>query len=359
MIRTFASGWIVILWVSTLSVSPASAEQWAKVESSGVVIEYEEGLRDLAGQILPEIVKKLQEKPPVKSSQLDILDSKKQEILSYLASELAMDKPGENMVKVFDKALPTIRKALLILPTFDRYRLWRRETLKQKLQQGEKVPGFTYHSDSGKLEFNIDIVVSSSGGDSGTAIPVLPLVVKEDPQKKPLDQLRSQVTNYFQMTDQVPGPAIIIREAVQAGLILDLKMKDQGLRWFTEGMANYTAAKCLEKFFSSSESKYFLAIFDTTSHQPMKAQLDLSVWPESDKGKPQPDPQQEMLRDAFRAFATEEIISFVKRQNPQILTSVLKELTKTSPPTSSALLSSIKKASGEDFSGVLKRYSEK
>lgn len=348
--------------ISIVSVTAEDAKigEWKKLEDSGVVIEYQQESEEVAKQLLPELVKQVKDVPSPGSkehlAQLDEFARQKDKSLQFIASQLGLDKPGQNMIQTYDGMLNSLRKIVLVIPDAKHVRLWQKEKLKTILTSGQKVPGFTYDaaSDSVNLQMNFSV-------DDNTTTrkdEPLPIVISEDiPAMETVQKVLHDVNGVISGFTGFLYPAnAIYHDVAVNGIAGDVGVRTAFARWFIEGIANNVSSKCLDEFPTKIATPVPPVWEDPSKFQSLKSKVDLLSWRSEAWEVAMPDKVEGELLAAHMAFATSEIKGLVDRHDEDTIPEILKEFAKSEKRDRDAIFAAIKKVTGEDIKPALEKY---
>jgi hypothetical protein len=368
----------IVLGVMSISGLACAAEgtqseQWQKIAGpDGIIVEYQADRLDVAKQLVPEIAKRLKDSEKRISSIREAVQSiakNREQILKFLADQMGLDAPSKEMIQILEN-LPNdaADKMIAGLPTIKHAKIWNSETLKARLIAGEKVPGFVLNPETQKVEksMNFQMGFNVGGGQAPHAFgkvesTALPVLVKSTSDKEALaeafEQLDSVNTLYNIFTPVVCGS--LCHEAAESGIVANFHLVSPYRRWFCDGMANYLAARCLEKFVNKEAAQEFLKTYDTSKIQGMKDQIDLQYWRAGEWEEQSPVRIDKPTENAAYAFSLKEISGLADRHGTEVIPAIFKELAKTSQPDDEAIINAVEIASKENFRRILSSYGSK
>ena len=263
-------------------------------------------------------------------------------------------------------ALSQAKKALFeALVGWDAVQIWFRDDLKATLTSGGKVPGFSYDSAKGVIEFLLQGkgTFSGSPGESKSEITMsrmpLPIVL---PDRKVLDledaaaqakMIREKDKAVFPMLESIPEMTdkqlgltgdpgkstrsadetffIGVHELVEESLIRHVIASDDR-RWFCEGVANLLALQAydhqLGKPGGKSGRDVFESLYDPARLGKLAAQVDLLKWPTAGD-EPENLKSDDALTAAHYYFATLVLMKAMEGRGGGFLGQWIAEIRKT------------------------------
>jgi hypothetical protein len=340
----------VFLWaVSPLSTAQTTTTPLLKLQEEGFTLRYEESEADIARQASKEIITRFKPKPLGNvRKQFDVMKSRREEILAFIAAELGMEKPGEQMTAVFDKFSLLMPSLLNSLNDAREFRIWNRERLKSMLASGEKIPGFSYSVKTGEIFFN----VQSSDPSIPPFTGPLPLVVKRT-GTDPMVQIAEQLNTYEQIMREFQGAGVLCHEVAEIGMSADMGMTSPFRRWLVEGAANHIAMKTLDRFLGKEIAQDFASAFDTRIYEARKKQIDLVGWRAIEWDKITPSNLDTDLTQAYYGFATKAFEEHIVKSGPDAVPALFKGIAATGDKSDAEIYAVLKTITGKDVRQAL------
>jgi hypothetical protein len=155
------------------------------------------------------------------------------------------------------------------------------------------------------------------------------------------------------------GYGVAIHEVVEVSLLKHVGAKGPYWRWFSDGFANAVTFEILRRHVGQKEAKQFGATSDIARYRDLENQINLGYWMSGAYGiflHGGPVDYEQRFTAARYAYATHEAQRLIDKQGIECVKEILDEVRKAEAATSEVLLATIKKVTGEDMSGRLKRY---
>ena len=351
---------------------------WQTLTGSVVTVEYERGMENAAKQILPRL-DDLFASGASDEDNLAKLARYQDEALQLIADDLALDKPTENMKKVFSQVLEQMQEMGLGMPDLRHLRLYSVEALDAALAGGPSVPGFvrsddarargneliyeppeiTYSSDDHTIHYSVSVFskvesgkgVSIRGKAFGHNIlyPVAVRAMEDDVSRLDTEARLNRFLARAQLM-QISPAGILIHETAELA-ILDAASGELFPfgRWFSEGAANCVASHCLEKFLGHEPGRQFLHMWEDLTTPEGRAQADLATWPFLGY-EPAPSPE---LESAYYAVATEVVEKLIKDHGENVIQDVMQKLCVANKKQVVTLEKALKDVTGESTETLL------
>ena len=345
---TLIAALALVLIAGASCLAQDADREWLKVEKDGMVMECQEDTRELAQQLLPEIARRVRNSSRTPEG-LEALVKHKDEVLRFIADQLGMDKPSTEMSKVFDSCVSIETSLVKQIREFQRFKIWRKEKLKELLISGTSIPGLTYNPETDMVASKVEWPLPDSLKDLR-----LPIVLKNDPTRTEFEQAMEIVDDYLR-----PMPAgVVCHEAAEVGMTLRHNIRGAFRRWFCDGVADHVAVQCLRRFAGQAAIEQFLKGHQVSEDQDLVEQVDLLNWRAAEW---QGSGLDDRLADAHYAYSRQEIEGLVGRHGPDVISRILKEISgsKDKERGGRTILHAIKKATGEDFEAALSKYGTK
>ncbi|HPO07155.1 MAG TPA: hypothetical protein PLZ55_00700 [bacterium] len=365
----FACGLFLSLGMLPCDASPVSATpEFQRLERDGIIIEYPPEWRDLAEKTHEWIVQNAT--GTEFTSPEDISQEKQEEILQFIAEQVAFEAPTEIMRKAWDKMREASEKFVSLFPTPKHIRLWQKEDILRYLEDGGEVPGCRYDREQRALFMEVQ-VESNKGGitEASPALGPIPFILTGHGEGL-FEELQPKLQEMLDTS--LPLSLVLpIHESAQFSIIVDHHIMGPDRRWFCEGVSSYLTTAALGKCVSQEFAKFLIDKFNIDKYQDMTGQVNLVTWkPDRDSGE-RPRPEDEKLNEAHAAYATHEIMGLVNRHGEEIIPKIFKRLREIPLPEVSpdenrppirdmgTVYDVIEEVTGENFRARLLLYFEK
>jgi len=236
-------------------------------------------------------------------------------------------------------------------PTFY---LVRRETTKNFLRAGGKLPNFTYDKTTDMAEYRLEFKETSETGPSEDIEVTFPLGSEATFEK--------EVNQIFEILyKNVFGPGkigIALHEVVEMSLLKRVRPKDPYWRWFSDGFANAVTYELLKKHISGECADEFVAANDVNHYRDLEKEINLQYWMSLKYCilHRMPVDCESKLTYARYAYATLEARRLIEKHGMGCVKKILDKLSQKERSTSENLLATIKEVTGEDMQQRLGRY---
>lgn len=356
---------VIAFAAAQVVASPAKQPKWQTIKDSGVLLEYQPGDENLARELLPKLVEISKDQHEYDQAsirkQIDKIAAKKPECLQFIAVKIGLAKPGKNMKEVFGDIVRRQRELLPALPDFHSFRLWNEDTLKEVLRSGTKVPSFSYDPIGDRVIINCNVdfrsrdksplfeknkfPISYHTGDSVTDIS---------------EQTRSFIPDFIRGMLQMFAPWVVFHETAEAGIVFDCGIRTAYRRWFCDGAAQCVVEMAAKEFLGQSIYEDLVTMWYTSNYQEDKPKIDLLAWRGLEWEVSMPGAPGVTLNTIHYAFATQEIRGLVERHGPDVISKVIKHLSKLEADDrdSFAIMEAIKAVTGEDMEAALGKYGQ-
>lgn len=338
----------------------------------GIVVECPADRTDLAHDLMPEIIKRLadgQKRLAAIRETVRIVNSKQDDILKFLTSQLGLNEPTDAMKQMITR-IPAneFEKMISSLPSVKNIRIWDVDAVKAQLTKGEAIPGLQLDPATGQVTKTLAFRMgfTNADGDSRTIgdvedVGTVPLLIKSKDSKEAFAEAIRQLDDvnmlYDSFTPQLMGGSI--HEAAEMGVITGLNLTHPYRRWFCDGLANYLAGLCLKNYVSNEASQAFLANYSPARFEHMKDLVDLRYWRGGECDDFSPGKWSKDAENAAYAFATAELTGLADRHGANVIPAICKEIAKSKQPTDGTVLDAIQTVTKEDFRKTLDTYGSK
>ncbi len=359
----------------------AGETQTGKLEKDGITIEYPVGLEALAEEVHPWLLERLSKPEGSEQVRLSALMENEQEMLTFIARQLAMEKPGEHMQKVFRIFAKNVQEVFASLPDPTDLRLWPKEELDKFIKNGGNLPGYDYDPATGKVRGSVSMRLGQQEPLKRLSTPI---VLHQKDNEKMLIEVKKKLGGLLTMRASVRATlaATACHETAEIAMTVDLDITGAYRRWFVEGMANVIASACLQKFFSKEAVSEYLKGFSVEPYLGIKRKVNLGSWLAKEFAREPKSAVEKQLEAARYAFATYEIMGLINRHGAEVIPKVFAELQKGEVRTrgkaslkagprgpeldvavlgvrdSAAIFNAIEKVTGEDFRARMLAYTE-
>ncbi|MCE5198004.1 MAG: hypothetical protein ABFD54_13910 [Armatimonadota bacterium] len=340
------------------SIAAIEDEQggWHKVQSSGVVIEFQDGLGPLARQLMPEAIKLAQDGPQAqREREINKLMMRKNEILRFVAAQLDLAKPNKESINYFN----SIGQVMTAFPGPRHIRLWHTQMLRDAVKVGDGVPCVIYNPESDQFD-----TLFHAKMFNGIVFAPAPLSIPIDVSfaKPQLDQALEYLNAQQKKVDLNSTRHAFFHEITEIMIITSTPLKGCCFRrWICDGMADYVGELCLGRFVGKSVMKKYMEdqVLRINEFASLREQVDLVGWRAVEWENELPNKMRSELIDPHYTFAAYEIRELVKRHGPDVLPKIFREIRKVRADGGQMILDAISKVTCEDFAARLSAYGAK
>lgn len=343
---------LIVFTVAFCSIAHAAGtDQWFSLKQEGFTLEYQTSEADIAARALPSIVERFKSIRLDKfREELNIVKTRKKEILIFIASELGMKKPGTQMSSVYDKFSILFPVLVNSLNKARDFRLWDRAKLKSFLAAGGKIPGFSYIKDTDDIFFNINVTDPNVPPFTGP----LPLVL--DRAKGDLsEQVSAQLGTYESAVRNIPGAGVIFHEVAEFGMTADIGMISPFRRWLCEGAANDIAARTLRKFVGEKSAREYEGSFNTEADKSTPGEIDLVAWRAIEWDKITPPWASYDLTQTYYNHATKAFFDHVSGTSPENVPALFSIISARKEKTDADIYHALRLVTGKDMRKILEK----
>ena len=339
---------------------PAPDESWHRIQKSGVIIEYQGGLAHLATQLMPEAEKRAKRSKLTECEKaVQRLRTKKAQILSFIAHQIAIEKPTREMEVKFE----AWARAVTRVPSTRHIQLWHKAALVNAATHGAgDSPAVKY--DPNKRSFSVWSVRYIFQKNVGSLEYIIsdpdPLCIPvDDPLTS--DSLRRALAFIDTHLNGFSANRIAhtFFHEVAEGSLVATGIRGCFTRWLSDGLADYAADLCLERFCGKQAFRDYVAYANEAQYAELRDQVDLRGWRMMawQIGMPtQPDGR---IESACYAFAGQEIHGLARRHGADIIPAIFREIAHSKLREDAQLVTAVSRATGEDFGAVLGTYGSK
>lgn len=379
---------VSVLVAAIISLSSNAAEPPAlkKIEKDGIVIEFLPKMEPVAQKIQPWLADYLAKHPFDMNQDQKKLKDNQAKIVDFVSKQLALDKPSEILTRAFPDIFSKFQNIGNVIPDIRRLQLWHKKDLKEYLDGGGSIPGYSYKPGKDgenelKMEQGFRFTVGGQDKVADIQTHLFPLILKGGDPAKYFEEATTTLSDmHLQFQKMEAGMSgLLLMMTFQPAVQTELRPPMRYFNWFTGGVAGYLSGQVLNDFISTSAAKYYIESQSIDSFVRLAPQIHLVKWIGNEPKDKPPAPQDEILKKARYAFSILEIMGLVARHNteciPKIFTEIKKmaplEKAKIKPETPLAqipgqelaneldvLIGAIKAATGEDFRARLVQYSQ-
>jgi len=234
-------------------------------------------------------------------------------------------------------------------PTFY---LVRRETTKNFLRAGGKLPNFTYNKTTDMAEYRLEFKETSETGPSEDIEVTFPLVSEETFEKE-VNQIFEMLYKNLFGSGKI---GIALHEIVEMSLLKRVKPKDPYWRWFSDGFANVITIKILKKYTGAENEEEFAKAYDVNEYKKLEKEINLRYWMALNFCINTPLEYENKLTYARYTYATYEAQRLIEKHGISCVKKILDKLSQKERSTGENLLATIKEMTGEDMQQRLGRY---
>jgi len=230
---------------------------WQVIVEAGVSLEYQPGMEAVARQLLPELVKIVDEIPdevPLIPRQqrinIEYIGAHQTECLQYMASMLGLEKPGIKMTDTFD-GMSKIQQAVAAGELNIRsFRLWDYATMLRILRSGGLVEGITYNKETDSCTATISMLLNNENPTTPYSSQIPLRYNRDEPLQSTIESARRIIMTYAEAmyTGWGEQPYMIFLIAAGMGINNDVKIDSAFRRWFCDGVTQYVAEQAALQF---------------------------------------------------------------------------------------------------------------
>lgn len=356
MTRLLRFLFVIAAGASLLAAATPRLQRLAR-NVDGVVIEYSPGDEAYVDELVRRLAD-IRSLPTVKApagGELEMLEAQRASYLAAVASTLGLSAPTAEMTSFWPKFTDLFRTMGRLtadpVASARRYQLWRRPELIDRLQAGEKIPGFSLGGPSG-LIFHLDFNFASpaEAAEFWRNHP-LPIAIGAGPA--PADDITAGVQKLRALSGSFSNGGgrtfLMLHEMTEVGIVWHY-IGSPDRRWFCDGMANYVAWKTLRDKLGAAEAKKIYDLeAELKKYRAEAALVDLEKWPAAENmGQAN---YREDINTANYAFATQVIARVCAKHGDDLLPRWFAEIGKTphAKTTMQTVYRAYTKLTGEDL----------
>lgn len=376
-----------LAWIPAPAVLfSAEPPKLAKIDKNGIVIEYLPKMEPLAKKVHTWLGGHLAKNPFDMNKDLKKLQESQAKITDYLCKQLDRKTPSETLEKTIPELFTKFQNAGNVIPNIRHLHLWNKKDLKDYLDNGGKIPGYSYRpGPEGENELLMEKAVQSSGSEPAKPVavlsPLFPLILKSPDPDKYYDEAVETLTQMHQQFRKMSSgmAGVILMMSIQSAIQEELRPPMRFFNWFSSGLAGFLTGQILNDFISEETAKNFSESQSIRPFVKIAPQIHLVKWIGSEsKDKPK-TVQSEILKKARYSFSIYEVMRIVGIHGPDSIPKIFAQIHKAAPldPKKSTkavdesqftgeqhaaeleiLLTAIETAIGEDFRPRLIQYSQ-
>ena len=343
---------ITLMFVSTCKIFAADPNAWDKLNLSstriaGATVHCEKSLEEK----LPAFEKLYKEYGNQIHQQNRIL-ADEEKIIAEIKSILG---PSEIDLQKLFKSTAGITSVLL--GENQAFYLVKKETAKDYLRKGGKLPHTTYDKETDMVsyyfgfvgQFTDSMVTVTDYFSDGEELEVLIPIDGEETFEK-------NVGEYFGVLAGSLRIGILLHEFIEPAILSRWKPQDPYWRWFGDGFANAITIEMLKKYAGVKNAEEFVKAYDVNEYKELEKDINLRYWMGLNFCIKTPLEHENQLRMARYAYATYEAQRLMEKHRIDCVRKILDKACEKEPRNSENLLIAIKEATGEDMEARLARY---
>jgi len=343
--------WIILALASSCKLSGATAAAelngWEKLNLSSINIEGTTVYYEKCFEPKLPIFEKAYKQLITKIGEKRLTAAEKGQIIADINQILGITEGDtewqHRMLTEFLSFFPMAK------PTFY---LVKRETTKNFLRAGGKLPNFTYDKTTDMAEYRLEFKGTSETGPSEDIEVTFPLGSEATFEK--------EVNQIFEMLyKSVFGPAkigIAFHEVVEISLLKRVRPQDPYWRWFSDGFANAITIEILKKYSGDENAEEFAKAYDVNEYKKLEKEINLRYWMGLNFCIRTPLEYESELRMARYTYATYEAQRLIEKHGFDCVRKILDEVCTKKTRTGQDILQTIKKVTGEDIQQHLNHY---
>jgi len=235
--------------------------------------------------------------------------------------------------------------------------LFRKETAKDYLRKGGKLPYMTYDKEtdmvtqySGVVSQYKDSKITITNyfsGDNKLEIPI-PIDSKQTFEKD-VEKFLGILARSFRV-------GTLLHETIEPAIVNRWKPEDPYWRWFSDGFANAITIEILKKYSRDKNVEEFAKAYDVNEYKKLEKEINLQYWMGLNFCIKTPLEYENELRMARYAYATYEAQRLIEKHGLDCVRKILDEVCTKKTRTGQDILQAIKKVTGEDIQQHLGHY---
>ena len=358
---------LVLVFLS-LSTFALAEPDLARLDKDNVIVEYPPDKKDLAVQIHEWLVQWLKDNGAIPQDDIKRFTDNQDEILAFVAKQLAMEKPGRALQNIFQQLIKAAPILAQKLPNQNHYILFERKALIERLENGEGIPGYTYDPETDKFAYAVE-GSADEDIDPDSKPDFVPICYEDEKDDLSFSQARQRIEDMMRGINSSISALLVmgVRQSCDIGITYDLRINGPQLRWFSAGVSYYICSLITQEYTSARISDEILKKTRTEPYLDIKKQVKILSWRPSKEEKSEAD---QRLENARQAFAFQEIKGLVDRHGEDVLPKIFTELRKYAESregvpdnqpliTSNApIMDAIQTVTGENFRERLLAYYE-
>jgi hypothetical protein len=228
--------------------------------------------------------------------------------------------------------------------------LFRKETAKDFLRKGGKLPHMSYDKETdmvtqylgiaGQLKDSKISITNYFSGDKGLDIP-LPVETKQTFEK--------DLGKYFEMLAECFSTGALLHEIIEMSILKRWKPEDPYWRWFSDGFANAITIEILKKHAGIENADEFAKAFYISDYKALEKELNLRYWMGLNFCIKTPLEYENNLSLARYAYATQESQRLIELNGIECVRKIIDKLLTKKTRTAQDILQAVNEVTGEDM----------
>ncbi|MHC4488814.1 MAG: hypothetical protein ACYS9C_09910 [Planctomycetota bacterium] len=259
-----------------------------------------------------------------------------------------------DLQKLF-KSMAGITNVLLL--ESQAFYLVKKETAKDYLRKGGKLPRTSYDKETDMVSYYFGIVGQSMDSkvtvtdyfSDGEELEVLIPVDSEETFEK-------DVREYLKLFLGSLRRGAFLHEVIESAILRRWKPQDPYWRWFSDGFANAITIEMLKKYAGREDAEELVKAYDVNEYKELEKEINLRYWMGLNFCIKTPLEYENQLRMARYTYATYEARKLMEKHRIGCVRKILDKACEKEPRNSENLLVAIKEVTGEDMEARLARY---
>jgi len=232
-----------------------------------------------------------------------------------------------------------------------------KETVKDYLRRGGKLPCMTYDKETDTVTYYFGITGQSKNSkatirdyfSSENKLDVLIPIDSEETFEKDVEEYFGVLAGSFRI-------GLLLHELIEPAILNRWKPQDPYWRWFGDGFANAITIELLKKYFGAKAAEEFAKAYDINEHKQLEKQINLRYWMGLNFCIRTPLEYENQLRMTRYAYATHEAQRLMEKHKIGCVKKILDKACQKEPRNSENLLVAIKEVTNKDMEARLARY---
>jgi len=235
--------------------------------------------------------------------------------------------------------------------------LVKKETVKDYLRRGGKLPCMTYDKETDTVTYYFGITGQSKNSkatirdyfSSENKLDVLIPIDSEETFEKDVEEYFGVLAGSFRI-------GVLLHELIEPAILNRWKPQDPYWRWFSDGFANAITIELLKKYSGDENAEEFAEAYDVNEYKKLEKEINLRYWMGLNFCINTPLEYESELRMARYAYATHEAQRLIKKHGMGCVKRVLDKLCEKKSRKSENLFVTIKETTEEDMEERLRKY---